>query len=206
MKSLYQPNWLIRFLIPGKYRLKISDKPIVYLTFDDGPTTECTEKILEILATHDVKATFFCVGENARQHPELIKKIIEGGHNIGNHTMHHKNGFKTGIQKYVNEVLQASEYIPSKLFRPPYGKCNIFQNLKLRNLGYKIIQWDVIAYDWDKTRTPHDVLSIIEKYVRNGSIIVLHDSVKASDRTLPILSTLIISLKSRGFEIKTIIS
>lgn len=206
MKSLYQPNWLIRFLIPGKYRLKISDKPIVYLTFDDGPTTECTEKILEILATHDVKATFFCVGENARQHPELIKKIIEGGHNIGNHTMHHKNGFKTGIQKYVNEVLQASEYIPSKLFRPPYGKCNIFQNLKLRKLGYKIIQWDVIAYDWDKTRTPHDVLSIIEKYVRNGSIIVLHDSVKASDRTLPILSTLIISLKSRGFEIKTIIS
>lgn len=206
MKSLYQPNWLIRFLIPGKYRLKISDKPIVYLTFDDGPTTEYTEKILEILATHDVKATFFCVGENARQHPELIKKIIEGGHNIGNHTMHHKNGFKTGIQKYVNEVLQASEYIPSKLFRPPYGKCNIFQNLKLRNLGYKIIQWDVIAYDWDKTRTPHDVLSIIEKYVRNGSIIVLHDSVKASDRTLPILSTLIISLKSRGFEIKTIIS
>lgn len=206
MKSLYQPNWLIRFLIPGKYRLKISDKPIVYLTFDDGPTTECTEKILEILATHDVKATFFCVGENARQHPELIKKIIEGGHNIGNHTMHHKNGFKTGIQKYVNEVLQASEYIPSKLFRPPYGKCNIFQNLKLRKLRYTIIQWDVIAYDWDKTRTPHDVLSIIEKYVRNGSIIVLHDSVKASDRTLPILSTLIISLKSRGFEIKTIIS
>ena len=206
MKSLYQPNWLIRFLIPGKYRLKISDKPIVYLTFDDGPTTECTEKILEILATHDVKATFFCVGENARQHPELIKKIIEGGHNIGNHTMHHKNGFKTGIQKYINEVLQASEYIPSKLFRPPYGKCNIFQNLKLRKLGYKIIQWDVIAYDWDKKRTPHDVLSIIEKYVRNGSIIVLHDSVKASDRTLPILSTLIISLKSRGFEIKTIIS
>ncbi|MBS7376485.1 MAG: polysaccharide deacetylase family protein [Paludibacteraceae bacterium] len=206
MKSLYQPNWLIRFLIPGKYRLKISDKPIVYLTFDDGPTTEYTEKILEILAFHDVKATFFCVGENARQHPELIKKIIEGGHNIGNHTMHHKNGFKTGIQNYVNEVLQASEYIPSKLFRPPYGKCNIFQNLKLRKLGYKIIQWDVIAYDWDKTRTPHDVLSIIEKYVRNGSIIVLHDSVKASDRTLPILSTLIISLKSRGFEIKTIIS
>ena len=206
MKSLYQPNWLIRFLIHGKYRLKISDKPIVYLTFDDGPTTECTEKILEILAIHEVKATFFCVGENARQHPELIKKIIEGGHNIGNHTMHHKNGFKTGIQKYVNEVLQASEYIPSKLFRPPYGKCNIFQNLKLRKLGYKIIQWDVIAYDWDKTRTPHDVLSIIEKYVRNGSIIVLHDSVKASDRTLPILSTLIISLKSRGFEIKTIIS
>lgn len=206
MKSLYQPNWLIRFLIPGKYRLKISDKPIVYLTFDDGPTTECTEKILEILAKHDVKATFFCVGENARQHPELIKKIIEGGHNIGNHTMHHKNGFKTGIQKYVDEVLQAAEYIPSKLFRPPYGKCNIFQNLKLRKLGYKIIQWDVIAYDWDKKRTPHDVLSIIEKYVRNGSIIVLHDSVKASDRTLPILSTLIISLKSRGFEIKTIIS
>ena len=205
MKSLYQPNWLIRFLIPGKYRLKISDKPIVYLTFDDGPTTECTEKILEILAKHDVKATFFCVGENARQHPELIKKIIEGGHNIGNHTMHHKNGFKTGIQKYVDEVLQAAEYIPSKLFRPPYGKCNIFQNLKLRKLGYKIIQWDVIAYDWDKKRTPHDVLSIIEKYVRNGSIIVLHDSVKASDRTLPILSTLIISLKSRGFEIKTII-
>ena len=206
MKSLYQPNWLIRLLIPGKYRLKRSDKPIVYLTFDDGPTTECTEKILEILAFHDVKATFFCVGENARQHPELIKKIIEGGHNIGNHTMHHKNGFKTGIQNYVNEVLQASEYIPSKLFRPPYGKCNIFQNLKLRKLGYKIIQWDVIAYDWDKKRTPHDVLSIIEKYVRNGSIIVLHDSVKASDRTLPILSTLIISLKSRGFEIKTIIS
>ena len=206
MKSLYQPNWLIRFLIPGKYRLKISDKPIVYLTFDDGPTTECTEKILEILATHYVKATFFCVGENARQHPELIKKIIEGGHNIGNQTMHHKNSYKTGIQNYVNEVLQASEYIPSKLFRPPYGKCNIFQNLKLRNLGYKIIQWDVIAYDWDKKRTPHDVLSIIEKYVRNGSIIVLHDSVKASDRTLPILSTLIISLKRRGFEIKTIIS
>lgn len=204
MKSLFQPNWLIRTLIPGTYRLKVSDKPIIYLTFDDGPTTECTLKILDILKKHEVKATFFCVGDNANRHPELIDTIIAQGHALGNHTMNHKNGFKTSTKDYVNNVTEASKYIPSKLFRPPYGRCTIFQNYTLRKAGYKIIQWDVIAYDWDKNRTPQQIMDTVDRYVREGSIIVLHDSIKAAPRTLPILSQLITLLKNRGFSFCTL--
>lgn len=204
MISLYQPNWLIRTLIPGSYRIKESDKPIIYLTFDDGPTIECTKKILDILQAHDVKATFFCVGENARQHPELMDDIISQGHATGNHTMRHRNGFKTSVRDYIEDVKQASSYIQGKLFRPPHGRCNLLQNYFLRKLGYRIIQWDVIAYDWDKNRTPEQVHDTILKYVRNGSIIVLHDSIKASERTLPILNRLIFDLKKQGFAFKAI--
>ncbi len=191
---MYQPNIFIKALVPARYRYD-KDKPVIYLTFDDGPCAESTLTILDILRRHNVKATFFCIGDNVVRHPALFKAIKADGHAIGNHTMHHNNGFKCSIREYVESVLEADKHIGSKLFRPPYGRILPLQNYRLRQLGYTIIEWDVIAYDWDKNRTPEQVINTVLRYTRNGSIIVLHDSAKAAPRTLSALDTILTHLK-----------
>ena len=97
----------------------VSDK-IVYLTFDDGPIPEVTPWVLNVLQEHGAKATFFCVGKNARKYPELCRQILDSGHAIGNHTESHLNGWKTNRDDYCNDVIKCTEVVNSKLFRPPF--------------------------------------------------------------------------------------
>ena len=101
--KLYQPNKILRLLCPAIYRIS-SDEKIVYLTFDDGPCKKTTQRILEILREQEVKATFFCVGDNITSQPELFAQIKAEGHQIGNHTMHHSKGFYTNTNDYLNEI------------------------------------------------------------------------------------------------------
>ena len=199
---MYQPNKILRLLCPAEYRIK-SAGHAVYLTFDDGPCPETTPKILDILQRHDVKATFFCVGDNIIQHPELFARIKAEGHQVGNHTMHHSKGFYTNTNDYLNEIDECATLVGNNLFRPPHGLITPRQNSMLRNKGYKIVQWDVITYDWDDKHTPDDILSIVKHYTRAGSIIVLHDSIKSAPRTLQILEDIILWLKTTGYELKT---
>lgn len=200
---MYQPNKILRLLCPAEYRIK-SAGHAVYLTFDDGPCPETTPQILDILQRHDVKATFFCVGDNIIQHPELFARIKAEGHQVGNHTMHHSKGFYTNTNDYLNEIDECAALVGNNLFRPPHGLITPRQNSMLRNKGYKIVQWDVITYDWDSKRTPNDILSIVKRYTRSGSIIVLHDSIKSAPRTLQILEDIILWLKTTGYELKTL--
>ena len=97
-------------------------KPIVYLTFDDGPNSHSTIEILKMLEKEKIKGTFFCIGENVVKNPELYKEIIDKGHSIGNHSMSHLNGWKVTKNKYLKDIEKASEIVKSNLFRPPYGK------------------------------------------------------------------------------------
>lgn len=200
---MYQPNKILRLLCPAEYRIK-SAGHAVYLTFDDGPCAETTPTILAILRQHNIKATFFCVGDNIVRHPDLFTQIKAEGHQVGNHTMHHSKGFYTNTNDYLNEIDECAELVGNNLFRPPHGLITPRQNSMLRNKGYKIIQWDVITYDWDNKHTPNDILNIVKRYTRPGSIIVLHDSVKAAPRTLKILEDIIIWLKTEGYELKTL--
>ena len=200
---MYQPNKILRLLCPAEYRIK-SAGHAVYLTFDDGPCAETTPTILAILRQHNIKATFFCVGDNIVRHPDLFAQIKAEGHQVGNHTMHHSKGFYTNTNDYLNEIDECAELVGNNLFRPPHGLITPRQNSMLRNKGYKIIQWDVITYDWDNKHTPNDILNIVKRYTRPGSIIVLHDSVKAAPRTLKILEDIIIWLKTEGYELKTL--
>ncbi len=200
---MYQPNKILRLLCPAEYRIK-SAGHAVYLTFDDGPCPETTPQILDILQRHDVKATFFCVGDNIIQHPELFARIKAEGHQVGNHTMHHSKGFYTNTNDYLNEIDECAALVGNNLFRPPHGLITPRQNSMLRNKDYKIVQWDVITYDWDSKHTPDDILSIVKRYTRSGSIIALHDSIKSAPRTLQILEDIILWLKTTGYELKTL--
>jgi peptidoglycan/xylan/chitin deacetylase (PgdA/CDA1 family) len=201
--KLYQPNKILRLLCPAIYRIS-SEEKIVYLTFDDGPCKKTTQRILEILREQEVKATFFCVGDNITSQPELFAQIKAEGHQIGNHTMHHSKGFYTNTNDYLNEIDECAALVGNNLFRPPHGLITPRQNAMLKNKGYKIIQWDVITYDWNSGHTPEKILNTIKQYTRNGSIIVMHDSEKAAPRVLEVLEDIIIWLKQEGYKLTTL--
>lgn len=150
----------------------------VYLTFDDGPTPDTTPWILEILSNFNAKATFFCLGKNVEQHPELFKMIVDAGHAVGNHSYSHLKGWgiRTGI--YIEDIDLADSYIKSNLFRPPYGRIKPRQIRRVSE-RYKLIMWNVLSRDYSSMISPRTCLRNVTKNVKPGSIIVFHDSKKA---------------------------
>jgi peptidoglycan/xylan/chitin deacetylase (PgdA/CDA1 family) len=151
----------------------------VFLTFDDGPTGEVTPWILEVLERYQVKATFFCVGENVENHPELYQSLLDKGHHTGNHTYSHMNLKDVSIPTYLADVKKCNHLVNSRLFRPPYGRIRPRVAKKLKRLGYKLVLWTVLSYDFDTGLSPGFILNKIVKQTRPGSIIVFHDNVKA---------------------------
>jgi peptidoglycan/xylan/chitin deacetylase (PgdA/CDA1 family) len=183
----------------------------IYLTFDDGPTPEITERVLEILDNHQIKATFFCIGDNVRKHPEIVQKILSKQHSVGNHTYSHLKGWRTPTKTYINNTeacrmkLNSQFTIQnSQIFRPPYGKITPWQSFKLRKLGYKIIMWDVLSKDYDASISAEKCYENVLKNVSSGSIIVFHDSNKAKENILNSLEKTIETLKSKGFKFEKI--
>ena len=181
----------------------------IYLTFDDGPTPEVTPWVLSVLKQNNIKATFFCIGKNLAQNQEINQEIISNGHVIGNHTYHHKNGWKNKTEDYLldvelcqNQLLNLKSEIynqQSKIFRPPYGKLKLAQSKQLRKLGYKIIMWDILSADFDKKITPEKCLQNATQKVKSSSIIVFHDSEKAFTNLEYALPKTIQILKEKGF-------
>lgn len=192
----------------------VTSEPVIYLTFDDGPIPEITESILQLLKKYDAKATFFCIGDNIEKHPDVFKKIINDGHSVGNHTYNHLKGWKTKTKEYLKNVLKAQEkmddfmgehlMLSHKLFRPPYGRIKLKQSKQLATLGYKIIMWDVLPFDWDKTYSEEKVLEHIIKNTEKGSIIVLHDSLKASKNMLYVLPKILEYYTHLGYSFKAL--
>jgi peptidoglycan/xylan/chitin deacetylase (PgdA/CDA1 family) len=183
----------------------------IYLTFDDGPTPEITERVLVILDNHHIKATFFCIGDNVRKHPEIVQKIISKQHSVGNHTYSHLKGWKTKTKTYISNTEACEIKLNSlfkirnsKLFRPPYGKITPWQSYKLRKLGYKIIMWDVLSKDYDASISAEKCYENVIKNVSSGSIIVFHDSNKAKENILNSLEKAIETLKNKGFNFEKI--
>jgi peptidoglycan/xylan/chitin deacetylase (PgdA/CDA1 family) len=164
----------------------------VYFTFDDGPTPEITNFVLEQLDNFDAKATFFCIGKNVLENPELIKLIISKGHSIGNHTMNHANAWKCSKTTYLENIQQCEDAfkemnIRSVGFRPPYGRMTRSASLKIRQSA-NIFMWTILTGDYNKNLNTDIVLKKCLKQIKPGDIIVFHDSIKASDnlkRLLP---------------------
>ncbi len=177
---------------------KNSSEKVVYLTFDDGPVPEVTPQVLSVLDDFNIKATFFCVGDNVNKYPELYREILLKGHSVGNHTFHHLNGFKVEHEQYLNDVEQASQLIDSRLFRPPYGKLTRREK-KILEQKFQIVLWDVISYDYDRNLSPSQVLENVKHNSRNGSVILFHDSVKAKNNMLSVLPDAINFLLAKGF-------
>jgi len=164
-----------------------TSEKVIYLTFDDGPIPEITPDVLRILEERNVKATFFCVGENVKKHPGIFELVKGAGHATGNHTFHHLKGWKTPPAEYVEDVLRCNEYFTTNLFRPPYGKFTPSQYLLLRK-HFRFILWSVLSGDYHRKITPEQCLSNVLLNTVQGSIVVFHDSIKAKENlfyTLP---------------------
>ena len=186
----------------------------IYLTFDDGPIPEVTEWVLDVLKSENIKATFFCIGDNIQKHPEIYKRILSEGHQTGNHTFNHLNGWITTNKNYQKNIeLCNNEQIKQnlnnnycqlntencQLYRPPYGKIKPSQSKIIRKLGYKIIMWDVLSYDFDASIAPENCLENVISNSAQGSIIVFHDSIKAANNLKYALPKAIQILKNKGF-------
>ncbi|MFZ5552721.1 MAG: polysaccharide deacetylase family protein [Bacteroidota bacterium] len=172
--------------------------PVLFLTFDDGPVPEVTPKVLEILKQYNAKATFFCIGDNVKKHPEIYRQILEEGHRTGNHSFNHLNGWKTKNAVYYRNIFKCSEEVNSALFRPPYGKITRSQSAKLKN-RFSIIMWDVLSGDFDRSATKEKCLQNVIQSASPGSIIVFHDSIKAADKMLYALPKVLSHYSSIGF-------
>lgn len=162
------------------------ETPSLFLTFDDGPNPEVTPIVCSLLEKYNAKATFFCVGDNVKKHPEVFQQLIDAGHSVGNHTFNHLNGWKTKNRLYYKNILKASECIDSNLFRPPYGRITRQQSMRLKD-KYDIIMWDVLSVDFDSKVNASQCADNVIKNAKNGSIIVFHDSLKASATMLKAL-------------------
>lgn len=171
------PQLLRRYYKTSLWRME-TEEPLIYLTFDDGPIEGLTPWVLDTLKHYGIKATFFCVGENIERNRSVFQRVLDEGHQVGNHTYNHVKGWKFDTDAYLENVEKCEILLNTKLFRPPYGRIKRSQFLKLAST-YRVVFWDVLSYDYDKFVSPEACLENSIRYTRPGSIIVFHDNVKA---------------------------
>lgn len=184
------------------------DRPTVALTFDDGPARGKTDAILDYLASEEVPATFFVLGENAQRHPDLLERMVREGHEIGNHTFSHPNLTKLThsqvreeIKKTQDAVLEAVGILP-RFFRPPYGAANLTTMSVLSNQNLAAVFWSIDPQDWKGGAETQIVASVAEG-LQNGAIILLHEK---SPNTLKSLPGVVKAVRELGLEFETISS
>ncbi len=212
MYLIKAPFW-IRWVYPQLlWRLPTHEK-LLYLSFDDGPHESATDFVLDQLKAYQAKASFFCIGKNVVKHPEIYQRILDEGHQVGNHTQHHMNGWENAEAAYLQEVAAAAELIHSPLFRPPYGrikrsaisKVKALLNERYINLGSsKIVMWDVLSGDFDTNISGETCFQNVIKHAGPGSIIVFHDSTKAWDRLSVALPKVLKHFSELGYRFETI--
>ena len=185
-------------------RKEVSEKKI-FLSFDDGPHPEITPWILEHLDKYNAKATFFCLGKNLVKYPDIAQMIIQGGHQLGNHTYTHENAWKSKFEEYINSIEKTQNIIKSinpfsaKYFRPPYGKLTPNLEKKLIKKNYKIFIWSWILGDYKANIDSIKMLQKLYKNIKPGDIIVLHDNEKSFKNLKKILPELLKELSARDF-------
>lgn len=193
------PWWLKKLYSPCIWEIPTGEK-VLYLTFDDGPHPEATPFVLDALKKHDAKATFFCIGKNVAAHTDIYRQVINEGHQTGNHSFNHLNGWKTNTLAYLKDVVKAKDYIDSSLFRPPYGKISHWQISQLKkSLGLKIILWSVLSADFDEKVSEKKCLENVILNTAPGSIIVFHDSAKAYRNLTYTLPKVLSHYSSQGY-------
>ena len=207
------PQFIKRIFPNYVWDFSSKDK-ILYLTFDDGPTPEITQWTLNTLKQYNAKATFFCIGNNVAKHPDIFHAILKEGHRIGNHTQDHIKGWQTSTKRYIENVVKAETIINKELensqiklclYRPPFGQLKHSQGKAIQKLGYKIIMWSVIAFDWEQKISKKQCLkNVINKASAKNNIIVFHDSVKASKNMMYALPKVLEHFSKKGYVFKAI--
>ncbi|GGG94495.1 polysaccharide deacetylase [Parapedobacter pyrenivorans] len=190
---------LLQWLYPSLTWHGNRSKKHIFLTFDDGPIPDVTPFVINTLKNYDIQATFFCVGENIKKHPDLFACLLKNGHRIGNHTYNHLNGWKTPDSIYLQNIDRCQQLTQTNLFRPPYGRGTRSQYKYLQK-NYDIIMWDVLSGDFDTKISPEKCLRNVITHTRNGSIVVFHDNVKATPRIHYALPRAIEHWLAEGYE------
>jgi peptidoglycan/xylan/chitin deacetylase (PgdA/CDA1 family) len=206
---IHRTPFILPMLYPSlEWRVPTQAKEI-YLTFDDGPVPGPTEFVLDALAEVRAKATFFCIGDNVCRHAPVFSRVVAAGHAIGNHTFHHLNGWKTPTDRYLQNIQDCAEALApnngktaTHLFRPPYGRITRGQIQHLRD--YRIIMWDVLSVDYDKSLPAERCLRNTVQAIRPGSIVVFHDSLKAEKNMTYALPRLLEQLTGEGYSFKSL--
>jgi peptidoglycan/xylan/chitin deacetylase (PgdA/CDA1 family) len=183
------------------------DGPYIAMTFDDGPSATLTPKLLDLLAAHHIKATFFVIGENVAEHPEIVARAAREGHEIGNHSWSHPNFGKMSDESVRHQLQQTDDAIKNAtgkrptLMRPPYGSITAREKRWIHDeFGYNIILWDVDPYDW-KRPGPAVVRARILKETRPGSIVLSHDIHPGTIEAMP---STFDELEAKGFKFVTV--
>ena len=179
----------------------------IAITFDDGPHPEFTPKVLDLLKENNVKGTFFCIGKHIESYPELFKRIISEGHTVGNHTFNHENNFGFIKTKDViielestNEIIEKISGLKVNLFRPPFGVTNPRIKRGVNTIGLQSIGWSIRSFD-TTSRHKNTILASVEKNLKKGDVILLHDT---SEKSIEILEQLLLFLKQNKLESVTI--
>jgi peptidoglycan/xylan/chitin deacetylase (PgdA/CDA1 family) len=196
---------LVQRVFPKRLWKKVGAEDTVYLTFDDGPVPGVTDYVLEELAKRDQRATFFVVGDNVRKNPSLAKEIVNAGHNIGNHTFNHLNGWKTENSTYMKNVDLCDKAlgdmlgIETNLFRPPYGLLKSSQAAEVSK-SHQLVMWNMLSGDYDQSISPEIVLKKSIQYTKPGSIAVFHDQKKTAEVLPKILPQYLDFIQEMGWK------
>lgn len=186
--------------LPAKY---------VVLTFDDGPDPVYTPLILDVLAKHDAKATFFEVGRNVAKHPALTKRIHAAGHSVQNHTWTHADLRGLSATSFRQQIASTDQAIRAQTgstpacLRPPYGGMNSTVTKRAKALGKDLVVWDIDSRDWTKPGTAAIVKRVLAG-VHNGAVILMHDGGGNRSQTVAALPTILRTLKAQGYGFRTI--
>ncbi|MEY4867488.1 MAG: hypothetical protein RIT36_387 [Bacteroidota bacterium] len=195
---------MVTWLFPNRvWQIPTAQKEI-FLSFDDGPHPRITPMVLDMLASHGAKASFFCIGDRVKRFPGIYQRIVDEGHAIGNHTFHHLNGWKTNDADYLTNITEAALCIDSRLFRPPYGRIKGSQARAIVAKGFKTIMWTVLSGDYDAKLNPAQCANRVLKNIEPGFIFLFHDAEKAEKNMLFALEKLLEASKLQGFRCEKI--
>lgn len=191
------------------YRCNENCKNKIALTFDDGPHPKQTERILKVLEKYDIKATFFVIGVNVDNYQDTLLKVLQAGHEIGNHTNSHSQLKSMPKQKIEFEICECARKVEkvtnqkTVLIRPP---CGIYDNnlveIAEKN-NYKIILWNIDTHDWAHCGAD-EMSKNIKNNVKGGDIVLFHDYISGKNDTIKTLENIIPALKAKGYEFVTV--
>ena len=207
---LFQISKARCFQLVGDVTCRVeTDRKIVALSLDDGPTPEGVDAVLPVLDQFGAKATFFLIGDRIEKYPGQAERLLEAGHELGNHTYSHQRNLMKSREFYRNEVRRADELLlaadaQTKLFRPPFGKRLIGLPLEVEAAGYRTVTWDVEdnpeMFEGDAAGYAQDILARVEP----GSIILIHPMYRHNQTARDALPLILSGLSERGYTIVTV--
>jgi peptidoglycan-N-acetylglucosamine deacetylase len=201
LKYIYSPPVIITKLFKD-FHWSTSNNKILF-TFDDGPTKEATEIILNELSRNKIKAVFFCVGNNIEQNPELVREILNEGHTIGNHTYNHKILTKISNEETDSEIDSFTKLLNDKFnynvkfFRPPHGRFTISTAKMLAEKNMKCVMWSLLTEDYKNSL--ETVKFAVSNFLKKNSIIVLHDNIKSKNIIMDSINFIIDEAFKKGY-------